>query len=78
MLGVLMQGENYCDAGFIAGTQLRQSVGFVYLAVRKLLFSCAKVARALNISASTVSKAVNKGQHVLSKCIKIQKEILRV
>jgi chromosomal replication initiation ATPase DnaA len=35
---------------------------FCYLAVRKLLFSCAEVARALNISPSAVSKAGAKGQ----------------
>ena len=48
-----------------------------YLAVRKLLFSCAKVARALNISASAVSKAVTKG-HALTNRKKIQMEILGI
>ena len=48
-----------------------------YLAVRKLLFSCAEVARALNISSSTVSKAVTKG-HALPNRTKIQMEILGI
>jgi len=48
-----------------------------YLAVRQLLFSCAEVARTLNISASAVSKAVAKGQ-ALTNRTKIQKEILRI
>jgi REP element-mobilizing transposase RayT len=48
-----------------------------YLAVRKLLFSCAKVARALNISASAVSKSVTKG-HALTNRKKIQMEILGI
>jgi hypothetical protein len=47
------------------------------LALRKLLFSCAGVARALNISASAVSKAVAKGQSLtISK--EIQKKILGI
>jgi REP-associated tyrosine transposase len=49
-----------------------------YLAVRKLLYSCAEVARALNISPSAVSKSVNKGARVTSKRIKIQKEVLGI
>ena len=48
-----------------------------YLAVRKLLFSCAEVARALNISPSAVSKAVVKGQ-ALSDRMKIEKDILAI
>jgi REP element-mobilizing transposase RayT len=48
-----------------------------YLAVRQLLFSCAEVARTLNISASAVSKAVAKGQ-ALTNRTKIQKEILGI
>jgi hypothetical protein len=50
---------------------------FCYLAVRKLLFSCAEVARALNISPSAVSKAVVKGQ-ALSDRMKIEKDILEI
>ena len=46
-----------------------------YLAVRKLLFSCAEVARVLQISPSAVSKAVTKG-HALENCKKIEMEIL--
>jgi REP element-mobilizing transposase RayT len=46
-----------------------------YLAVRKLLISCAEVARVLNISPSAVSKAVTKGQ-AASDLKKIQKTIL--
>jgi REP element-mobilizing transposase RayT len=48
-----------------------------YLAVRQMLFSCAEVARVLNISASAVSKAVAKGQAVANRT-KIQKEILGI
>jgi len=48
-----------------------------YLAVRKLLFSCAEVARTLNISASSVSKAVAKGRALASRT-KIQMEILEI
>ena len=48
-----------------------------YLAVRKLMFSCTEVARALNISPSAVSKAVIKGQ-ALADRPKIQKEILGI
>jgi len=48
-----------------------------YLAVRKLLFSCAEVARTLNISTSAVSKSVAKGQ-ALTNRTKIQKEILGI
>jgi REP element-mobilizing transposase RayT len=48
-----------------------------YLAVRKLMFSCVEVARALNISPSAVSKAVIKGQ-ALADRPKIQKEILGI
>ena len=48
-----------------------------YLAVRKLLFSCAEVARALNISPSAVSKAVAKGC-ALPNRTKIQMEILGI
>ena len=33
-----------------------------YLAVRKLMFSCAKVARTINVSPNTVSMAVGRGQ----------------
>ena len=46
-----------------------------YLAVRKLLFSCTEIARALNISASAVSKAAVK-RHALPDRTKIQKKIL--
>jgi REP element-mobilizing transposase RayT len=48
-----------------------------YLAVRKLLFSCTEVARALNVSASAVSKAVTKGQALTNRA-KIQMEILGI
>jgi hypothetical protein len=48
-----------------------------YLAVRKLLFSCAEVARVLNISASAVSKAVAKGRAQTNRA-KIQMEILGI
>jgi hypothetical protein len=48
-----------------------------YIGVRKLLYSCAEVARSLNISPSTVSKAVTKGQ-AASDLNKIQKDILGV
>lgn len=46
-----------------------------YLAVRKLMISCADVARVLNISPSAVSKAVIKGQAVTDRR-KIQGKIL--
>lgn len=48
-----------------------------YLAVRKLLFSCTEIARALNISASAVSKAVVKG-HALANRTKLQRKILGI
>ena len=48
-----------------------------YLAVRKLMVSCADVARELNISPSAVSKAVAKGQS-LSNRAKIEKDILGI
>jgi len=48
-----------------------------YLAVRKLLFSCAEVSRALYISPSAVSKAVIRG-HTLPDRIKIQRKILGI
>lgn len=49
-----------------------------YLAVRKLFYSCAEVVRGLHISPSAVSKSVIKGAHLLSKRIRIQKEILGI
>ncbi|MDX1709321.1 MAG: transposase [Desulfobacterales bacterium] len=48
-----------------------------YLAVRKLLFSCADVARMLNISPSAVSKAVTKGQTLVNRR-KIEMAILGI
>ena len=46
-----------------------------YLAVRKLMNSCAAVARALNVTPSTVSKAVIKGRIAIDRK-KIEKDIL--
>jgi REP element-mobilizing transposase RayT len=48
-----------------------------YLAVRKLLHSCAEVARALNISPSAVSKAVVKGQALTNRAT-MEKKILGI
>jgi putative transposase len=48
-----------------------------YLAVRKLMISCAEVARALKISPSTVSKTVIKGRVVYDRK-KIQKDLLGI
>ena len=48
-----------------------------YLAVRKLLFSCAEVARALNITPSAVSKAVTKG-YALANRKKFEMDILGI
>ncbi len=48
-----------------------------YLAVRKLRFSCADMARRLNISPNTVSMAVSRGQKI--EAIKqIQKQLLGI
>ncbi len=46
-----------------------------YLAVRKLMISCADVARALNISPATVSRATSRGAQ-LSNLEQIQKKLL--
>jgi hypothetical protein len=46
-----------------------------YLTVRKLMISCADVARALNISPATVSRATSRGAK-LSNLEQIQKELL--
>ncbi len=46
-----------------------------YLAVRKLMVSCADVARALNISPATVSRAASRGAE-LSNLEQIQKKLL--
>ncbi|MGD9301182.1 MAG: helix-turn-helix domain-containing protein [Desulfobacterales bacterium] len=46
-----------------------------YLAVRKMMISCAEVARALNISPSAVSKAVIKGRALIDRK-QIQKQLL--
>jgi chromosomal replication initiation ATPase DnaA len=46
-----------------------------YLAVRKLMISCADVARALNISLATVSRAVARAGK-LSNLEQIQKKVL--
>ncbi len=48
-----------------------------YLAVRKLMISCAEVARALNISPSTVSKAVSKGKMVVDRK-RVQEKLLGI
>jgi REP element-mobilizing transposase RayT/DNA-binding CsgD family transcriptional regulator len=48
-----------------------------YLAVRKLRFSCADVARQLNISPNTVSMAVSRGQKI-EDIKKIQKQVLGI
>jgi chromosomal replication initiation ATPase DnaA len=68
--------EEFKTASKARTVSLARSV-LCYLAVRKLLFSCAEVARTLNISASAVSKAVAKGQ-TLTNRTKIQKEILGI
>ena len=48
---------------------------FCYLAVRKLMISCADIARALNISPATVSRATRRGAK-LSNLEKMQKKLL--
>ena len=48
-----------------------------YLAVRKLMISCAEVARALKISPSTVSKAVIKGRAAIDR-EEMQKDLLGI
>jgi putative transposase len=48
-----------------------------YLAVRKLRFSCADVARRINISPNTVSVAVSRGQKI-EDIKKIQKQLLGI
>jgi chromosomal replication initiation ATPase DnaA len=68
--------EEFKTASKARTVSLARSV-LCYLAVRKLLFSCAEVARTLNISASAVSKAVAKGQALASRT-KLQKEILGI
>jgi REP element-mobilizing transposase RayT len=48
-----------------------------YLAVRKLRFSCADVARRLNISPNTVSMAASRG-HAIAEIKQIQKQLLGI
>lgn len=48
-----------------------------YVAVRKIMISCAEVARELNISPSAVSRAASRGQKVLNER-DIKKEILGI
>lgn len=68
--------EELKTASKVRTVSLARSV-LCYLAVKKLLFSCADVARALNISPSAVSKAVSKGQALPSRS-KIQMKILGI